>query len=105
VLNDRIDTARYVVEVNGRFIGFISEMDVFGAIKSGQDSSKVRADEIMNSAHIAIHESTSIGEAIKMMKDKHFLNLPVEKSGTVVYSVTRHDLLRAWIGLGLDIEI
>jgi hypothetical protein len=22
----------------------------------------------------------------------------------VVYSITRHDLLRAWIGLGVDIE-
>jgi hypothetical protein len=38
------------------------------------------------------------------MKEKNLLHLPVEKNGKVTYSVTRHDLLRARIGLGLDIE-
>ena len=35
---------------------------------------------------------------------QRLLNLPVEVNGTVAYSITRHDLLRAWIGLGVDIE-
>jgi hypothetical protein len=38
------------------------------------------------------------------MEEKRLLNLPVEVNGTVAYSITRHDLLRAWIGLGVDIE-
>jgi hypothetical protein len=38
------------------------------------------------------------------MEDKRLLNLPVKKNGKVAYSVTRHDLLRAWIGLGVSIE-
>jgi len=58
----------------------------------------------MNPAHIAVHESTSITDAIRLMKEKNLLHLPVEKNGKVTYSVTRHDLLRARIGLGLDIE-
>ena len=32
------------------------------------------------------------------------VNLPVKVNGKVAYSITRHDLLRAWIGLGVDIE-
>lgn len=39
------------------------------------------------------------------MRDKHLLNLPVEKDGKVTDSITRHDLLRAKIGLGLGIEV
>ena len=93
-----------VVEGKGKFIGFISEFDVLGALESGKDLSKLRAEEIMNKQPIAVHESTTIAEAVKIMKDKHLLNLPVEKNGKVAYSVTRHDLLRAKIGLGLDIE-
>lgn len=93
-----------VVDGKGKFIGFISEFDVLGALESGKDLSKLRAEEIMNKQPIAVHESTTIAEAVKMMKDKHLLNLPVEKNGKVAYSVTRHDLLRAKIGLGLDIE-
>ena len=93
-----------VVEGKGKFIGFISEFDVLGALESGKDLSKLRAEEIMNKQPIAVHESTTIAEAVKIVKDKHLLNLPVEKNGKVAYSVTRHDLLRAKIGLGLDIE-
>ena len=59
---------------------------------------------MMNPAHIAAHESTSITDAVKLMKEKNLLNLPVERNGKVTYSVTRHDLLRVRIGLGLDIE-
>jgi CBS domain-containing protein len=58
----------------------------------------------MNKTPIAVKDSTGLDEAIKLMQDRHLLNLPVEKEGKVAYSITRHDLLRAKIGLGLDIE-
>jgi hypothetical protein len=38
------------------------------------------------------------------MEEQHLLNLPVKKDGRVAYSVTRHDLLRAWIGIGTSGE-
>jgi predicted transcriptional regulator len=93
-----------VVDSHGKFIGFISEIDVLEAIESGKDLSKLRAEDIMSRSPIAVHESTTISEAVKIMKDKHILNLPVEQNGKVAYSVTRHDLLRARVGLGPDIE-
>jgi predicted transcriptional regulator len=93
-----------VVDDHGTFIGFISEFDLLGAIESGKDLNKTTADQIMNKGHIAAHESMSITDAIKLMKEKHLLHLPVEKNGGVTYSITRHDLLRSRIGLGLDIE-
>lgn len=93
-----------VVDGKGTFVGFISEFDLLGALESGKDLNKLKAHEIMNKTPIAVHASTSIDEAVRLMRDKHLLNLPVEKDGKVAYSVTRHDLLRAKIGLGLDIE-
>jgi CBS domain-containing protein len=53
---------------------------------------------------ISVTEDTTIEEAVKIMEEKRLLNLPVNRNGTVRYSITRHDLLRAWIGLGVDIE-
>ena len=91
-----------VVDSNGKFIGFISEFDLLAAVELRKDLPTLRAEEIMSP--IAVHESTTIAEAVKMMKEKHLLNLPVEKGGKVAYSVTRHDLLRSLIGLGPDIE-
>lgn len=93
-----------VVDDNGLFVGFISEFDLLGAIESGQDLNRVTAGHIMNKDHFVVDASTTIADAIRLMKENHLLTLPVVKQGKVLYSVTRHDLLRARIGLGLDIE-
>ncbi len=93
-----------VVDGNGMFVGFVSEFDLLGAIESGQDLNRVTAGQIMNKDHFVVDASTTIADAISLMKEKHLLTLPVVKQGKVLYSVTRHDLLRARIGLGLDIE-
>ena len=93
-----------IVTDEGKFIGFVSEFDLLGAIESGKDLSQTTADTLMNRDHFVADESTSIADAIRFMKEKHLLNIPVVKEGVVAYSVTRHDLLRARIGLGPGIE-
>ncbi len=93
-----------VVDDNNHFVGFISEIDVLHALEDGKDLNVVKAEDIMVKDRISITDYTSIKEAFKIMEDNRFLNLPVERNGQVAYTVTRHDLLRAWIGLGLGGE-
>lgn len=93
-----------VVDQNGAYIGFISEVDILKALAAGQDLSALTAEQLMVHNPIAVHRSTPIADAIKIMADTHLLNLPVEEDGTVTYSVTRHDLLRASVGLAVAIE-
>ena len=93
-----------VVDGEGRFAGFISEFDILRALEAGKDLNRLAAEDIMVKDRIAVTDDTSFDEAVKLMEDKRLLNLPVERNGKVVYSITRHDLLRAWIGLGVDIE-
>ncbi len=93
-----------VVDGEGRFAGFISEFDILRALEAGKDLNRLAAEDIMVKDHIAVTDETSFDEAVKLMEDKRLLNLPIERNGKVVYSITRHDLLRAWIGLGVDIE-
>lgn len=89
-----------VVDDHHEFIGFISEFDVLRALEDGKDLSRLKAEHIMAHDHIAVTSETTIEEAVKLMEEKRWLNLPVKQHGKVAYSVTRHDLLRAWIGLG-----
>ena len=89
-----------VVDTRNEFIGFISEFDVLRALESGKDLSSLTAEDIMVHDRIAVTADTTIEEAVKTMEDKRLLNLPVMQNGRIAYSVTRHDLLRAWIGLG-----
>lgn len=93
-----------VVDERGDFIGFISEFDVLRALQADKDLNRLTAADVMAKDRIAVTDETSIDDAVKLMEDKRLLNLPVTKNGKVTYSITRHDLLRAWIGLGVSIE-
>lgn len=93
-----------VVDARNEFIGFISESDVLRALEAGKDLSKLTAEDMMVHDRIAVTAETTIEEAVKTMEEKRLLNLPVKQNGRVAYSVTRHDLLRAWIGLGTSGE-
>ncbi len=94
-----------VVDDKGKYIGFINEFDVLKAYEAGKELSSLTAEDIMRSGPMAVHASTSIATAVQMMEEQHVLNLPVENDGKVAYSVSRHDLLRASIGLGLGMGL
>ena len=89
-----------VVDDRNEFIGFISEFDVLRALEAGKDLSTLTAEDIMVHDRIAVTSESTIEDAVKMMEERRLQNLPVKQNGMVAYSVTRHDLLRAWIGLG-----
>ncbi len=93
-----------VVDEAGDFVGFISEFDVLRALEAAKDLNRLTAEDVMAKDRIAVTDETSIDEAVKLMEEKRLLSLPVKRSGKVSYSITRHDLLRAWIGLGVSIE-
>jgi len=94
-----------IVDDEGHFIGFISEFDILNAFESGRDIRQLVAEEIMVQDRIAIQDSTSLVDAVRLMKKHHILVLPVERNGIVVGSVTRQDLVRAWMAEGLGEEV
>lgn len=93
-----------VLDEHGEFIGFVSEFDMLRALAAKKDLNQLTAGDVMAKEHISVTNETSIDEAVKLMEDRRLLNLPVKTNGKVMRSITRHDLLRAWIGLGMDIE-
>jgi len=93
-----------VVDERGAFIGFVSEFDILRVLEAKKDLNQLTAEDVMVKEHISVTNDTSIDEAVKIMEEKRLLSLPVKVNGKVAYSITRHDLLRAWIGLGIDIE-
>ncbi len=94
-----------VIDDEGHFLGFISEFDILSVFESGREISQLTAEEIMVQDRIAIQETTSLRDAVRLMKKHHILVLPVERDGVVVGSVTRQDVLRAWMTQGLGEEV
>jgi CBS domain-containing protein len=97
-------TGAPIVDAEDRIVGFVSEIDLLEASRNGLDLRQLRATDIMTRCPISVHESTSIADAIDIMGTCHLLSLPVQRDGTVSYSITRHDLLRATMGLGSGME-
>lgn len=93
-----------VVDEGGDFVGFISEFDILRALEAAKDLNRLTAVDVMAKDRIAVTDETSLDEAVKLMEEKRLLSLPVKRNGKVSHSITRHDLLRAWIGLGVSIE-
>ena len=94
-----------VVDHEGKYLGFINEFDVIKALSLGRELTSLVAEDLMRIGPIAVSASTTIADAAQRMDEQCVLNLPVEKDGRVAYSVSRHDLLRAWIGLGLGMGL
>ncbi|WHZ14681.1 MAG: hypothetical protein OJF52_001521 [Nitrospira sp.] len=94
-----------VVDERGIYKGFINEFDLMRTLDAGKDLNMLRAEDIMRTDRLTVTDQTTISDAFKKMEKYHVLNLPVERNGKVAYSVTRHDLLRAWIGLGLGMGV
>ena len=59
----------------------------------------------MRKDRLAVTASTKITDPAKQMEEHSGMYLPVKSDGKVGYSVSRHDLLRAWIGFGLGMGI
>jgi CBS domain-containing protein len=94
-----------VVDAHGRYLGFINEFDVLKMLDKGRDLSALRAEEIMRTDRLVIGPSTTLADAATMMEHHGVVGLPIEHDGLVTYSVTRHDLLRARIGLGVGMGL
>ena len=94
-----------MVDGEGQYFGFINEMDVMRALDEGKDLNRLRATEMMRKDRLTVTEDAPITQAAKMMEKHCVISLPVEQNGKVLYSVKRHDLLRARIGLGVGMGI
>ena len=91
-----------VLNSKKQYVGFISEFDVLHALESERELSQLTAEDIMARSHLSVSPSRTIKEAVALMKTNHIWVAPVEEDGVVIGCITRKDLLRAWIGLGLN---
>ncbi len=95
-----------IVNSEGKVVGKVSEIDLLKALMEGRELEKTQAGEVMRSCPVVIDEKTSLEEVAHYMIQLHLFRIPVvDENNHLVGSVTRHDLLRGWIGgLGLTHE-
>jgi CBS domain-containing protein len=92
-----------VVDESDRVIGVVSEVDILRALRGSRPLEELKVTEIMTRSPVVIEEKTTLEEASKIMEDAHIHRLPVVKDGTLVGTVNRHDLIRAWMGMSANL--
>lgn len=87
-----------VLDRSGTIVGKVTEIDLLMALKEGKDLREIRVREIMVQAPPVVTTETPLAEAVGIMHINDLIRLPVTRDGRFIGSVTRHDLLRAWLG-------
>lgn len=92
-----------VVTGEDRVVGFISEQDILQALRGSRRLEDVAVKEIMNPIAVVAEEEATLEEASRTMEDLHIHRLPVVRGERLIGTVTRHDLIRAWLGLSVEV--
>lgn len=92
-----------VAGLENEFLGFVDEGDIIRALERGVDLQRATAEDIMNTAFVGVTEDSTLTSVARMF-EMGFRILPVVKDGKVTRSVTRHDFLRARLGIGPGID-
>lgn len=101
-LLDTGHTGMPVIDETDRVIGVISEQDILRALREPTPLQSIRAKEIMTPIAIVVDETATLEEASQAMEDLQIHRLPVVRGEKLIGTVTRHDLIRAWLGLSVE---
>jgi CBS domain-containing protein len=96
-------TGAPVVDNRGVCVGMINETILLDALLDGKTLKGLAAREVMDRPH-PVKDDTTIDAAIRFMDERHLQQVPVVRDGKLVGTVTRHDLLRALLDLGMGVE-
>lgn len=103
LLLDSHESGMPVVSENDRVVGFIREQDILMALRGSRRLEQIAVREIMNPVVVVAEEDATIEEASQAMEDLHIHRLPVVRGERLIGTLTRHDLIRAWLGVGVEV--
>jgi CBS domain-containing protein len=93
-----------VLDSSGKVVGKVTEMDLLKALKAGRDLKAIRVREIMAQPPPVVSAEAPLEQAIEIIEAHRLVQLPITREGLFIGSVTRHDLLRAWLEVWVDHE-
>lgn len=103
LLLDSHESGMPVVSEDDRVVGFISEQDILMALRGARRLEEIAVREIMNPVVVVAEEDATLEEASQAMEDLHIHRLPVVRGERLIGTITRNDLIRAWLGMNVEV--
>lgn len=97
-LLDTDESGMPVIDHDDRVVGFISEQDILQALRGSGRLEDIAVKDIMNPLVVVAEEDATLEDVSRVMEDLRIHRLPVVDGTKLVGTVTRHDLIRAWLG-------
>ena len=84
-----------ILDENYLLLGLVSERDIVRKlVKNGRDSDLVTAKDIMTKEVITVKKTTSLINALKLMKDNNIRHLPiVDESQKLINFISHRDII------------
>jgi CBS domain-containing protein len=92
-----------VIDQNDRVVGFISEQNILEALRGTGRLEDILVKDIMNPVVVVAEEAATLEEVSKVMEDLRIHRLPVVDGEKLIGTVTRQDLIRAWLGMSVGV--
>lgn len=102
-LLDSRESGMPVISEEDRVVGFISEQDVLAALRGSRRLEEIAVREIMTPIVVVAEENATLEEASQAMEDLHIHRLPVVRDEQLIGTITRNDLIRAWLGMNVEV--
>ena len=94
-----------LIMADNKLAGILTERDILRKVANHSETYNQPVDTIMTANPITIEPTTTAAEALWLMDDKHFRNLPVvEKSGNVIGNMT-HQAVISYLAARYPIEV
>jgi predicted transcriptional regulator len=96
-LLDGLYSGMPIVDEQGKVVGIVTELDLLEAALIGKELVKLTAEDIMVRDPVAVDVDASIGDVVKIMKEKNIIRLPVTRDGRLAGVIARCDILKTLI--------
>ena len=90
-----------VVDEAGSLVGFLSDLDLAGALIEGGLEGCAR--DAMTASVVSVDEFATTDDVIKTLRENKIRHLPVVRQGAVVGIITPSDIIRHFVGRGVDV--
>ena len=82
-----------IIEAGNRLVGMVTEFDLLKAMAEGKELHTLKADDVMSTNPISVHEDQTAQEAITVMISQNIIRLPVVRDGKLIGLIARSDIL------------
>ena len=89
----------------GRLIGILTDRDIMRKVANHPNALKASVDAVMSRDPLIVHPDTSAADALRLMDERHFRNLPVVDEHGKIQGVMTYQAIIDYLAARYPVEV